>query len=92
MGDEHFAFFTHPTPQKVLIYLLNRKEHRSYASLVSKKTDTTYSHTVRILENMRRFGWVTKYKKGRIQYIKLTRLGEEIAAMLNPLYHKLKSL
>ncbi|MBI5332716.1 MAG: hypothetical protein HZB65_04030 [Candidatus Aenigmarchaeota archaeon] len=50
-----------------------------YISMLSKETDCTFSHTVKLLENFRQLGLVNFDKMGRVKYIKLTPDGEELA-------------
>jgi DNA-binding MarR family transcriptional regulator len=52
---------------------------QKYISLLSKETDCTYSHTVKLLESFRRLGLVEFEKLGRVKYIQLTKEGEELA-------------
>ena len=49
-----------------------------YVSVLAKETDCTYSHTVKLLEEFRKFGIVEFEKEGRIKYIKLTSEGTEL--------------
>ena len=50
-----------------------------YVSVLAKDTDCTYSHTVKILQEMEKAGLVSFEKQGRIKTIKLTDNGLKIA-------------
>jgi len=68
--------FLHDKPAKLLISM---KESGKYASVIAKNIDCTYSHCVRILQDMETLGLVEFQKKGRIKFVKLTKLGEDVA-------------
>lgn len=69
--------FMHEKPMKILISIKNAGS-KCYASTVAKAADCTYSHTVKILDTLKNAGVVLFKKKGRVKYIKLTELGEDI--------------
>lgn len=50
-----------------------------YISTLSKETDCTYSHTVKLLDEFREMGLVNFEKEGRVKYITLTNDGRELA-------------
>ncbi|MFH1126758.1 MAG: hypothetical protein ABIG84_08155 [archaeon] len=79
--------FLHDKPVKILIGL-KADNSRSYASTLAKTADCTYSHTVKILEYFKKIGLVAFEKKGRVKYIKLTKLGEDIASDLENICRK----
>ena len=62
----------------VLVSLKNSTKNR-YGSILAKEVDCTYSHTVKILQEMERSGLVSFEKQGRIKTIKLTDKGNKIA-------------
>ena len=74
--------FLHSKPVNILVSM---KVGKKYASILSKEVDCTYSHTVRILQQMNKLGLVNFDKKGRIKMVELTALGEEIAQELDAL-------
>ena len=74
--------FLHSKPVNILVQMKNGKK---YASILSKEVDCTYSHTVRILQQMQKLGLVTFEKKGRIKMVTATPFGEEIANLLDNL-------
>ncbi len=74
--------FLHSKPVNILVSM---KSGKKYASILSKEVDCTYSHTVRILQQMNKLSLVNFDKKGRIKMVELTALGEEIAQELDAL-------
>ena len=80
------SFFLNVKPVKILI-ALNNPGAENYASAISKRTDCTYSHTVRIIQNMEEYGLVESNKKGRKKEIKLTEEGLELAKALSETLH-----
>ncbi len=79
--------FLHEKPVKILIGL-KADNNKSYASTLAKSADCTYSHTVKILEYFKKIGLVVFEKKGRVKYIKLTKLGEDISGDLENICRK----
>lgn len=73
----------HRKPTGILLSL-NGSEGK-YASILSKENDCTYTHTLKILTEMKEFGLVEFKKEGRIKEVKLTPLGEDIAHELEGL-------
>ena len=68
--------FLHEKPAELLIRL---KGEKKYASILAKEVDCTYSHCVRILQEMKKIGLVDFEKRGRIKLISLTKIGEDVA-------------
>ena len=80
MNDKKvFNIFFREKPAMMLIELKNSKS-MGYASSVAKSTDCTYSHVVKILQEMEKAGIVTFEKRGRLKLLALTKKGQEIAA------------
>jgi len=63
-----------------------------YVSVLSKETDCTYSHTVKLLDEFRNLGLVDFEKKGRVKFIKLTPDGEELAGHFESVLRKFTKL
>jgi DNA-binding MarR family transcriptional regulator len=84
--DDLEGFFLNKKPVKILI-TLNNPGTESYASAISKKTDCTYSHTVRILSKMEESGLITSSMKGRKKELELTDKGRELAKALSEAVH-----
>jgi DNA-binding MarR family transcriptional regulator len=73
-----FEVFFRKKPAMILVALRNNPKAR-YGSVLAKEVDCTYSHAVKILQEMEKSKLVTFEKKGRIKTIKLTENGEKIA-------------
>ena len=63
-----------------------------YISMLSKETDCTYSHTVKLLEHFGRLGLVYFDKMGRVKFIKLTPDGEELAGYFENVLRKFSKI
>ncbi len=74
-------------PAKILISLKTSKES-IYATILSRETNCTYSHTIKILNVLRDQGLVEFDKVGRIKKVKLTPDGWEVAQNLEALMKK----
>jgi predicted transcriptional regulator len=74
-------------PVKLLIAL---KAGPKYATLLAKEIDCTYSHTIKLLDNFKKFGLVEFEKKGRIKVIKLTSKGEDVLSSFEKLVSKFR--
>ena len=66
----------------VRILLNIHDKNPTYTTLISKDLDITYSHTFKILEELKKFGLVDIVKKGRINFVTLTDNGLELARHL----------
>ncbi len=75
---DNFDIFFRRKPALMLI-ALKKLSRAKYGSLLAKEVDCTYSHAVKILQNLERLGLVSVEKKGRIKLIVLTKRGTEIA-------------
>ncbi len=83
MGDEKiFNVFFREKPTLMLLGLYNAKSE-VYASSLAKQIDCTYSHVVKILQQMEKAGIVVFNKTGRLKLLSLTKKGEEVAANLD---------
>ncbi|MEK6928395.1 MAG: winged helix-turn-helix domain-containing protein [Nanoarchaeota archaeon] len=75
---DNFDIFFRRKPA-LLLMALKRIVRARYGSILAKEVDCTYSHAVKILQNLEKLGLVVFEKKGRIKLIKLTKKGQEIA-------------
>ena len=73
-----FNVFLREKPALMLISLLN-KNADMYASNLAKQVDCTYSHVVKILQEMQKAGLIGFEKQGRLKVLTLTKKGEEVA-------------
>lgn len=77
-NKEIFNVFFREKPAMMLIELKNAKGE-VYASSIAKQVDCTYSHVVKILQEMQRAGLVNFEKQGRLKLLTLTKTGTEVA-------------
>ena len=77
-----FSVFFREKPAMMLVTLLNSQQEQ-YASSLAKVVDCTYSHIVKILNEMQKAELITFQKEGRLKVLKLTRKGEEIAKSID---------
>ena len=75
---ENFDVFFRRKPALMLV-ALKRLTRARYGSILAKEVDCTYSHAVKILQNLERLGLVIFEKQGRIKLIKLTKVGTDVA-------------
>ena len=75
---DNFDIFFRRKPAMMLVALKKIARAR-YGSILAKEVDCTYSHAVKILQQLEALGLVNFEKKGRIKLIKLTKKGQEIA-------------
>tara|TARA_Y100000310_G_scaffold343630_1_gene452179 strand:+ start:7714 stop:8004 length:291 start_codon:yes stop_codon:yes gene_type:complete len=75
---EIFEVFFRSKPAMMLVALRNRNKSR-YGSILAKEVDCTYSHAVKILQEMETAKLVEFQKNGRIKTIKLTDTGHRVA-------------
>ena len=73
-----FEVFFRRKPAMILV-ALRRGGRNRYGSVLAKEVDCTYSHAVKILQEMERAKLVQFEKIGRIKTIKLTDNGNKIA-------------
>ncbi len=83
--------FLRDKPSKILLDLHGAKG-KIYATVLSKDSDCTYSHTIKILNLFRDMGLVGFEKKGRIKIVKLTDAGWDIAHNLDAMARKLEEI
>ena len=62
----------------MLVELKNAK-NEIYASSLAKNIDCTYSHVVKILQEMQKAGLINFDKQGRLKLLTLTKKGTEVA-------------
>jgi predicted transcriptional regulator len=79
-----FNVFFREKPAMMLVSLFN-KTNDVYASNLAKQVDCTYSHVVKILQEMQKSGLVAFEKQGRLKVLTLTKKGQEVAGNINKL-------
>ena len=77
-NKEIFNVFFRSKPAMMLINLKNAK-NQIYASHLAKQIDCTYSHVVKILQQMETAGLINFDKQGRLKLLTLTKKGQDIA-------------
>jgi len=88
MVKDAFNTFFRKKPALILIALKKGGRAR-YGSLLAKEVDCTYSHAVKILQTLEKFGLVGFEKKGRIKLIKLTTKGVDVAENIQDIMENL---
>ena len=83
-----FNIFFREKPAMMLVTLLN-KTHDIYASSLAKIVDCTYSHVVKVLQEMNKAGLINFEKQGRLKVLTLTSKGEEVAKHIDSVKHLL---
>ncbi len=73
-----FNVFFREKPAMMLINLRNAKG-TTYASSLAKSIDCTYSHVVKILQEMEKAGLINFEKQGRLKLLTLTKTGSDVA-------------
>ena len=74
-----FDVFFREKPALMLVELKNANS-QVYASVLAKQIDCTYSHVVKILQEMQKADLINFRKEGRLKLLELTRKGREIAS------------
>ena len=60
-----------------------------YASSLAKQIDCTYSHVVKILQEMERASLINFEKRGRLKLLTLTKKGSDMAEHIEGIRHLL---
>ncbi len=77
-NKEIFNVVFREKPAMMLVGLKNSKSE-IYASSLAKQIDCTYSHVVKILQEMEKSGLINFEKQGRLKLLSLTKTGSEVA-------------
>lgn len=83
-----FDVFLREKPAMMLVNMLNSNSE-VYGSTLAKIVDCTYSHVVKILQEMEDAGLVNFEKTGRLKILKLTKKGEEVAKHIDAIRNAL---
>ncbi len=75
-------------PAMMLVHLLNSNT-QVYASNLAKGIDCTYSHVVKILQEMEASGLVQFKKQGRLKLLSLTKKGQDVAQCIFDAHRRL---
>ena len=88
--SEIMNLFLHDKPANIILSLKNSEG--KYASIIAKEIDCTYTHVLKILNQLKNYGLVEFQKEGRIKIVKLTPLGEDIAHEIEGLKRHLERI
>ena len=81
-GKDIFEVFFRRKPAMILVALRRQTKNR-YGSVLAKEVDCTYSHAVKILQEMESAKLVNFEKQGRIKTINLTENGAKVAEFID---------
>ncbi|MEK6943520.1 MAG: hypothetical protein AABX00_05645 [Nanoarchaeota archaeon] len=81
-NKEIFNVLFREKPAMMLVEIKNAKGE-IYASSVAKLVDCTYSHVVKILQEMQKAGLVNFEKQGRLKLLTLTKTGQEVSEKID---------
>lgn len=87
-GKSIFDVFFREKPALMLVELKNYGSE-VYASILAKQIDCTYSHVVKILQEMEKSELVAFKKQGRLKLLELTKKGQDIAMGIEKIRDKL---
>jgi len=82
-----FNVFFREKPALMLLGLNNKA--KMYASSLAKQIDCTYSHVVKLLQEMEKAELVRFEKQGRLKLLRLTPKGEHIATHISEISNSL---
>lgn len=83
-----FNVFFREKPAMMLIELKNAKG-AVYASALAKQIDCTYSHVVKILQQMESSELINFDKQGRLKLLTLTKSGQDVAESIEMIRNRL---
>ena len=83
-----FNVFFREKPAMMLV-ILKLATNEVYASNLAKQVDCTYSHVVKLLQEMQKAELVTFKKQGRLKIITLTKNGQDIAGHIDSIRNAL---
>jgi len=78
MDKKILGVFFREKPAMMMVRLKNAKGG-IYASSLAKSVDCTYSHVVKILQQMEKAKLVSFEKQGRLKLLTLTKQGQDLA-------------
>lgn len=90
---EDLDFFTNEKPARALVAIYESGEDEIYASIVSDKINTTYSHTTKIVGELHHRGFIQKGsgEDDRTVPLEVTEKGEETGSDLKNLIETLEN-
>jgi len=73
----------------LLFFVALNSQSTMYASHLAKAIDCTYSHVVKLLQEMEKSGLVAFKKQGRLKLLTLTKKGNDVAQCIDDARRKL---
>ena len=89
--DNLIVFFFNEKKARAIVCIRRNQKSGLCVSDVSRKVDTTYAHTCKIVKAMNEAGLVEKKKVGRKKHLTLTKKGEEISDKINQVFNLIDS-
>jgi len=83
-------FFLKRKPVNAIVTLRENQNTEKFALRVSRDIDSTYAHTVKILQEMKSHGLIEFEKDGRRKLISLTPKGYEVSKVLSETWRELE--
>lgn len=77
-NEDEKSLFLNEKPVMALV-TIRRNRGELYVSQIAKNVDTTYAHTVKIINKLEETGHVKSRKKGRKKFCQLTDKGKDRA-------------
>ena len=74
----------------MMLVHLNNAKGPVYASSLAKQVDCTFSHVVKILQDMEKENLITFERHGRLKLLSLTKKGKDIAEHIDAVRSLLK--
>lgn len=65
-----------------IVLSISRGGNGRYGSILAKDIDCTFAHTTKLLRVMEKYGVVESFRQGRINMVRLTKKGENLAHCL----------
>ena len=87
-NKEIFNVIFREKPAMMLVGLYNAKSE-VYASSLAKQIDCTYSHVVKILQQMHTSGLINFNKQGRLKLLSLTKKGQDVVENIDQIRNSL---
>ena len=87
-SEKMFNVLFREKPTMMIVNLYNT-DAEIYASSLAKNIDCTYSHVVKILQQMEKEGIVNFEKRGRLKVLTLTKKGKDIAENIDKIRNAL---
>ena len=83
MKNKLHKIYTEPTTSKVLIYLLNNRNHnKNYALSIAREIPMFYASVIKAINFLKEKGYINQYiknKNQRTKFLTLTTKGKELA-------------